>query len=382
MQLAAWLAQAAPQFPDQVTTSTLSSPLQNVVYASGTVGAIIILAGLMLVDVGGVRRVNVFAAAAEKMIGFFIGFTVYFIIGFAIWNWQYYVAFEIESPYWQAIKDWWLGGTFANDFAQNVDPASMGANLNNQQIFIFFLAAFAGIVNVLLHLSVTERMKPAAYYSICVVAAVMSSVLSWMTWGSTRPAHEPGLPRLLRDRVRVPLPGGHGARAGTQGRATTRDVQPTPQGAGVPLVQPRAHDRGRRPDLQRAADGHPLLPVLLRSRAVRRERDDGGDKRRRGVQQPRPRVGRRCVGRRGYRLLEEELHLPPARAARCVRGGSSSVRHLPALADVPCRARCSVRLLRRVRIQPEPRLGRAQAHAALPRRGHVRPAHGRAHQVG
>ena len=189
MQLAAWLAQATPQFPEQVTTSTL---LQNVVYASGTVGAIVILAGLMLVDVGGVRRVNVFAAAAEKMIGFFIGFAVYFFIGFAIWNWQYYVAFEIESPYWQAIKDWWLGGTFSNEFAQNVDPASMGANLNNQQIFIFFLAAFAGIVNVLLHLSVTERMKPAAYYIICVVAAVMSSVLSWMTWGSTGPLTNQG----------------------------------------------------------------------------------------------------------------------------------------------------------------------------------------------
>jgi ammonia channel protein AmtB len=189
MQVATWLAQAAPQFPEQVTTGSL---LQNVIYASGTVGAIVILAGLMLVDVGGVRRVNVFAAAVEKMVGFFIGFAVYFFIGFAIWNWQYYVAFDVDSPYWQAIKDWWLGGTFANDLAQNVDPASMGANLNNQQIFIFFLAAFAGIVNVLIHLSVTERMKPAAYYAICVVAAVMSSVLSWMTWGSTGPLTNQG----------------------------------------------------------------------------------------------------------------------------------------------------------------------------------------------
>ena len=183
MQLAAWLAQSTPQFPDQVTTNSL---LQNVVYASGTVSALVILAGLMLVDVGGVRRVNVFAAAAEKMIGFFIGFAVYFFVGFAIWNWQYYVAFDYDSPYWQAIKDWWLGGAFASDFAQNVDPA-VAPGLNNQQIFIFFLAAFAGIVNVLLHLSVTERMKPAAYYIICVVAAVMSSVLSWWTWGSTGP---------------------------------------------------------------------------------------------------------------------------------------------------------------------------------------------------
>src|SRR5918999_1698258 len=184
MQVATWLAQATPQFPEQVTTNSL---VQNVVYASGTVGALMILVGLLLVDTGGVRRVNVFAAAIEKMVGFFIGFVVYFLIGFAIWNWQYYVAFDVSDPYWQAIKDWWLGGSFASDVAQNVDQASMGANLNNQQIFIFFLAAFAGIVNVLIHLSVTERMKPAAYYVISVVAAVVSSVLSWLTWGSTGP---------------------------------------------------------------------------------------------------------------------------------------------------------------------------------------------------
>jgi ammonium transporter, Amt family len=192
MHLTTWLAQVEPPFPEQVTTNSL---VQNLVYASGTVGALMILAGLLMVDSGGVRRVNVFAAAIEKMVGFFIGFVVYFLIGFAIWNWQYYDAFGIADPYWQSIKDWWLGGSFANDLAQNVDPAAdggMGAALNNQQIFIFFLAAFAGIVNVLIHLSVTERMKPAAYYVICVVAAIVSSVLSWLTWGSTGPLTNAG----------------------------------------------------------------------------------------------------------------------------------------------------------------------------------------------
>ena len=45
---------------------------------------------------------------------------------------------------------------------------------------------------MLIHLSVTERMKPAAYYVICVVAAVVSSVLSWLTWGSTGPLTNAG----------------------------------------------------------------------------------------------------------------------------------------------------------------------------------------------
>lgn len=172
-----------PLFPDQVTTDSL---VQNIVYAVGTVGAILLLAGLILVDVGGVRRVNVFESAVQKLVGFFIGFAVYFLIGFAIWNWQYYVAFEVPSPYWQSIQDWWLGGTLANELAHQADPA-VAPGLNNQQIFIFFLACFAGIINVLIHLAVTERIKAAAFYVISAVAAVVSSLLSWLLWGSTGP---------------------------------------------------------------------------------------------------------------------------------------------------------------------------------------------------
>ena len=126
----------------------------------------------------------------QKVIAFFIGFATYFLIGFAMWNWQYNVAFEVPDPYWQSVKDWWLGGSLAGDLAQHVDPAT-APGLNNLQIFIFFLACFAGIINVLIGLAVTERIKPAAYYVISAVAAIVSSVLSWLTWGSTGPDHEP-----------------------------------------------------------------------------------------------------------------------------------------------------------------------------------------------
>ena len=182
------LAQVAPEFPEQVTTNSL---VQNLVYASGTVGALIILAGLLLVDMGGVRRVNVFTATVEKMIGFFIGFATYFLIGFAIGNWQYNQAFEVENGLWQSIKDWWLGGALASEFAQDVDPAVF-PGLNNFQIFIFFLACFAGIINVLLHLAVTERIKAGAYYVLCFFATIVSSILSYLTWGSAGPLTNAG----------------------------------------------------------------------------------------------------------------------------------------------------------------------------------------------
>jgi Amt family ammonium transporter len=183
---------AQAQFvPEQLTNHSLA---QNIVYASGTLGALVILAGLLMVDIGGVRRVNVFDTVIQKLIAFFIGFVVYFLIGFAIWNWQYYVAFEIPDPYWQSVKDWWLGGAFTGALAQDMDPAQdvMAANLNTQQIFIFFLACFAGIINVLIGLAVTERIKASAYFIISAVCAVVSSLLSWLTWGSTGPLTNEG----------------------------------------------------------------------------------------------------------------------------------------------------------------------------------------------
>jgi ammonium transporter, Amt family len=184
------IAQAGP-VAEQVTTNSLA---QNIVYASGTLGALVILAGLLFVDIGGVRRVNLFDTVIQKLIAFFIGFVVYFAIGFAIWNWQFYVAFEIDQPYWTAVKDWWLGGNLSGALAQDMslEENPMSAALNNQQIFIFFLACFAGIINVLIGLAVTERIKASAYFIISAVCAVVSSLLSWLTWGSVGPITNEG----------------------------------------------------------------------------------------------------------------------------------------------------------------------------------------------
>jgi ammonium transporter, Amt family len=175
-------------FPEQVTTNQL---LQNLVYASGTVGALLVVVALVMLDAASVRRPNMFNATIEKMVGFFIGFATYFVIGFAFWNWQYNTAFEVPNALGQSIEDFWLGGTLANDLAQNVSP-DVFPGLNNFQIFIFFLACFAGIINVLLHFAVSERMKASAFYITCFVAAIVSSILSWATWGSVGPLTNAG----------------------------------------------------------------------------------------------------------------------------------------------------------------------------------------------
>lgn len=173
-------------FAEQVTVASL---VQNVIYASGTVGAIFVIIGLMVIDVGATRRANRFNSVIEKMIGFFISFATYFLIGFSLWAAQYYVMEGYTLT--DSIKDWWAGGAMANSLAHHVDPAVF-PGVNNFQIFLFFLACFAGIVNVLLHFSIAERIKPLSYYIICIVSTIVSSLLSWWTWGSVGPLTNAG----------------------------------------------------------------------------------------------------------------------------------------------------------------------------------------------
>jgi len=178
--------EAVKIFAEQVS---LSSLVQNHIYASGTVGAIVVVCGLLLIDAATVRKENSFTSTVEKMMGFFIGVATYFAIGFSFWAAQYYVMGGGTNA--DSINDWWLGGTLAHAHAQNVDPAKF-PGLNNFQIFAFFLATFAGIINVLLHFSIGERIKASAYYIICVFATLVSSVLSNWTWGSVGLLTNPG----------------------------------------------------------------------------------------------------------------------------------------------------------------------------------------------
>ncbi len=70
----------ASVFVEQVSLSQLT---QSLVYTHDTVGAILVVVGLIMNDVGGIRRRNSFNATVEKMVGFFISFTTYYFIGFA-----------------------------------------------------------------------------------------------------------------------------------------------------------------------------------------------------------------------------------------------------------------------------------------------------------
>ena len=174
------------QFAEQVTLNQL---VQNLLYGSGTVGAIFVVVGLLLIDAGGTRRRSIVNSTLEKLVGFFIGFAIYFFFGFAIWASQYYIM--EGATMMDSIKDWSAFGGLANALAQDVDPGVF-PGINNFQIFIFFLAVFAGIANVLFHFAIAERMKASAYYVTCVVTTIVASFMSWMAWGSVGPLTNAG----------------------------------------------------------------------------------------------------------------------------------------------------------------------------------------------
>ncbi len=169
------------QFAEQVTVNQL---VQNVVYATGAISALFVVVGLLLIDVGASRRRSGFNSAVEKLVGFFIGFITFFFIGFAIWASQYYIM--AGGTMMDSVKDWWVGGVLTNALAQNVDPAVF-PGINTYQIFIFFISAFAGISNILLHFAVAERMRPAAFYITCFFTTIVFAIVAYWTWGSVGP---------------------------------------------------------------------------------------------------------------------------------------------------------------------------------------------------
>ncbi|MTI63870.1 ammonium transporter [Methylophaga sp.] len=173
-------------FPSQVS---LPSLIHSLIYILGAAGMIFLLFGLLLIDAGTVKKQNAFTSGIEKLVGFFIGFGSYLLFGFGLWLAQYYLM--RGNSLTDSISDWWLGGTMTNSLAQAVDPARF-SHVNEYQIFLFFLACTAGIINVLFHFAVSERIKASAYYLTCVVAALGSSLLSWWTWGSVGPLTNAG----------------------------------------------------------------------------------------------------------------------------------------------------------------------------------------------
>jgi ammonium transporter, Amt family len=171
-------------FPEQVTVETFADNLLYVLAASAVV---LVVAGLILIDLGTAKRRNVLDLSVQRFVGFLIGTLSYFIVGYAIWIWQFNSAFAVPNAFWESIKAWWIGGDALNTYAQNLDPVAFPLH-NTFQIFAAFLAMYAGFICVLVHFAGAERLKAVPYYIMCAgIGGVAYPFVLYLTWGSASP---------------------------------------------------------------------------------------------------------------------------------------------------------------------------------------------------
>jgi ammonia channel protein AmtB len=159
--------------------------MEDTFYALATVSLFLVVAALGLIDGGLVRRKNLLDTWVQKLICASVAGLALTIVGFGIWEVQYYQALAVPNPVIQAIKDWWLAGNDMTAFSQNLDPA-VSPQADVFQIFVVFFVAFAAVGGALLHSAGLERVKAVPMYVICAVAGgLIIPIALYLTWGST-----------------------------------------------------------------------------------------------------------------------------------------------------------------------------------------------------
>jgi ammonia channel protein AmtB len=166
-------------FPDQATTQIF---LEDLLYSVASLAVVLVVLGLTLVDIGLVRRKNVLDTAVQKLTAALIAGLTTFVIGYALWAWQFYQLGGASLK--DALADWWIGGKAMTNYAQFLDPGEVFA-ADVQQVFVVFFATFSMATLALIHSSVIERIKPLPLYCMAfAIGLFFSPFAGYLAWGS------------------------------------------------------------------------------------------------------------------------------------------------------------------------------------------------------
>ena len=188
--LTALVSSADNVFPDQVTNEFF---MQDIFYGFASVSLMLIVAAIALIDSGLIRRKNTLDMWIQKIVGSMIAAGMMWVVGYAIWQIQFYQGFGIPDPIMQALKDWWAFGPSATTFSQNLDPA-LQPEADIFQIFVVFFMAFAAVGAALLHSAGLERLKASAYYVLSFfLGGLVMPIALYLTWGSCSPLTNNGV---------------------------------------------------------------------------------------------------------------------------------------------------------------------------------------------
>lgn len=177
-------------FNEQVSTDAIVTAF---IYAVGAISVLFVVIGLGFIDMAMVRKRNILHTWAQKFTAAVVaGFATLFV-GYAIWQYQFYVAFSVPDPLMQSIKDWWIGGGATSTKAILLDPKVV-PEADVQQIFLVFFATFSMATVALIHSSAVERAKSLPFYTMSfLIGLVFSPVAGYLCWGPLSPLTNSGL---------------------------------------------------------------------------------------------------------------------------------------------------------------------------------------------
>ncbi|MHB1999194.1 MAG: ammonium transporter [Solirubrobacteraceae bacterium] len=188
--LASVAVPAVAFFKAQVTEA---SYLQDIFYALATFCLLFVVAAVGLIDAGLVRRKNILDTWIQKLVCAFVAGFGMLVIGYAVWEIQYYQAFGTPDPIGSALNEWWLFGANLRHFSQELNP-KISPTADVYQIFLAFFVAFAMVGGTLIHSAGLERVKPVPLYILSFVAgAIVMPIVLYYTWGSTSPLTNRGV---------------------------------------------------------------------------------------------------------------------------------------------------------------------------------------------
>lgn len=181
--------------PSQVFPAQFISDIyiMQIFYILATIGAMMAIFALMLIDVGLAKSKNMIDTVVQKILCAMIGGVSFMAVGYAIWNLQFYQALGVKNAFVQSIKDWALMGGNFMVFSQHLNPTVV-PQADFQQLFALFFVAFAGVIAVFIHGAGLERMKPLpAFIMAAIGGGLCLPLTTYLTWGSAGPLTNAGL---------------------------------------------------------------------------------------------------------------------------------------------------------------------------------------------
>lgn len=174
----------AQEFGEQVSANAF---LADVLYWVGTAATILAVVGLLMVELGSVRRRYALNTVSTRLSAGLIAAGAFLIAGNAVWIIQFNQAFGAPDPVAKAFREWWIAGDWMRTRAAEIDPAQL-PNADLEQIFVAFFASFAALVVILALGGGLERLKASAAFTVAVVVGgVVLPVLLYLTWGPVSP---------------------------------------------------------------------------------------------------------------------------------------------------------------------------------------------------